>query len=127
MLDIYSYHNKPETLAGYTRLSEINRDIQELIVSKLDQYKCVWNTRQIYEETQYRIYQNRIDRIGYISFDVGEIGKLYILTAEYIDCRDKIFQSLKFNFAKIEDVETVNARVSDALDKFLVHLQQSGN
>lgn len=121
MLDIYSYHDKPETLAGYTQLSEINRDIQELIVSKLDQYKCVWNTRMIYEETQYRIYRNRIDKIGYISFE-SEIGKLYILTAEYVDGREQVFQILRFNFAK--DEETVHDRVSDALDKFLSHLQE---
>lgn len=124
MLDIYAYHEKPETLAGYTRLSEINRGIQELIISKIDQY-YVWSTRQIYEETQYRIYQDD-EKIGYVSFDIGEIGKLYILTAEYIDGREQMFQNLRFNFARVEDVETVNARVSDALDKFLSHLQELG-
>jgi hypothetical protein len=122
MLDIYEYHTSPETLAGYNQLSEITRSIQELIISKLDQYKCEWNTRQIYEETQYRIYRHKIDKIGYISFDVGEIGKLYILNMEYIEGKEKMFQNLKFNLLGVEDVETVYDRVSDALDKFLVHL-----
>jgi hypothetical protein len=121
MLDIYEYHTSPETLVGYSQLSEITQSIQELIISKLDQYKCEWNTRQIYEETQYRIYRNKADKIGYISFDVGEIGKLYILTAEYVERKEQIFQSLKFNLTG-EDVESVYDKVSDALDKFLVHL-----
>jgi hypothetical protein len=53
---------------------------------------------------------------------VGEIGKLYILNMEYIEGKEKMFQNLKFNLLGVEDVETVYDRVSDALDKFLVHL-----
>lgn len=120
MLNVYEYHTKPDTLAGYEQISTINQIVQQLIVSKLEQYDCEWGARMIYEETEYRIYRNGY-KIGYVSFDPGDIGTIYIIVSKYVDRRDKLFQNLKFIVLK-DDVETITSSVSETLDQFLPEL-----